>query len=48
MSCSQPDAWCHQIRLKRQGYGQVAVILSANIIAISVKYMKIKIYLVNK
>jgi len=19
MSCSQPDAWCHQMKLKRQG-----------------------------
>jgi len=36
------------MRLKRQGYGQVAVILSANIIAISFKYMENTISLVSK
>jgi len=45
MSCFQPDAWCHQTKLKRQGYGQVTVILAANIIPIGVRYMKNKICL---
>ena len=39
MSCFQPDAWCQQTKLKRQGYGQVTVIL-ATIIPIGVRYMK--------
>jgi len=48
MSCSQTDAWCHQIKLKRQGYGEIIVILAANIIPISVRYMKNKICLVSE
>ena len=47
MSCSQPDAWCHQTKLKRQGYGQVTVILAPNIIPIGVRYMTNNIYLVS-
>jgi len=35
--------WCHRIMLKRQRYGQIAVILAANINQISVGYMKNKI-----
>jgi len=31
MSYIQPDAWCHQTQLKRQGHGQITVILAANI-----------------
>jgi len=31
MSCFQSDAWCHQTKLKIQRYGQVTVILAANI-----------------
>ena len=46
MSCSQPDAWYHQTKLKRQGFGHVTVILAANIIPIGVRYMKNKICLV--
>jgi len=48
MSCFQPDAWCHQMKLKRQGYGQVTVILAVNIIPISVGYMRNKICLVRE
>jgi len=48
MSCSQPDAWCNQLKLKRQEYGQVTVILAADIIPISVWYMKHKISTVSK
>jgi len=32
LSCSQPDAWCHQMKLKREGYGQVTKILAVSII----------------
>jgi len=42
MSCSQPDAWCHQMNFKKQGYAQITVILAANIIPICVRYMKNK------
>jgi len=42
MSCFQADAWCHQMKLKRQGYAQVTVILAANIIPISVRCMKVR------
>jgi len=48
MSFFQPDAWCHQMKLKRQEYGQITVILAANIIPVSVRYMKNKICLVNE
>jgi len=48
MSCFQSDAWCHQTKLKRQRYGQVTVILAANIIPIlGVRYMKNKICIVS-
>ena len=47
MRCSQPDAWCHQM-WNRQGYGKVTIILSASIIAISVRYMKNKICFISK
>ena len=36
MTCFQSDARCHQTKLKRQRYGQVTVILAANIIPIGV------------
>jgi len=28
MSCSQPDAWCHQMKLKSEGCEQVTVLLA--------------------
>jgi len=28
MSCSQPDAWCHQVKLKSKGCEQVTVLLA--------------------
>jgi len=28
MSCSQPDAWCHQMKLKSKGCEQVTVLLA--------------------
>jgi len=31
MSYFQPDAWCYQMILKRQEYGQITVVLAANI-----------------
>jgi len=34
MSYFQPDAWCHQMMLKGQGYGQITAILAVNISAI--------------
>jgi len=42
MSCSPPNAWCHQMKLKRQGYRQIIVIVAANIILISASYAKNK------
>jgi len=44
MSRFQSDAWCHQTKLKIQRYGQVTVILAANIIPIGVRYMKNKLF----
>jgi len=28
MSCSQSDAWCHRMKLKKKGCEQVAVLLA--------------------
>jgi len=42
ISCSHPHAWCHQIQLKIQEYGQITVILAANIIPICARYIKTK------
>jgi len=39
----KPDAWRHQMMLNRQGYGQITVILAANINPIGVRYMKNKL-----
>jgi len=36
------------MKLKRQGYGQITVILAANIIPISVRYMKYNVRLVSE
>ena len=45
MSYVQPDAWCHQMMLKKLvGYGQITVILAANINPISVGYTKLKMF----
>jgi len=41
------DAWCHQMKLKRQGYGQITVILAVNI-PICVRYMNNKKSLASK
>jgi len=38
----------NQVMLKRQGHGQITVMLAANINPISVGYMKNKICLVNE
>ena len=32
MSCSQPDAWCHRMKLKSKGCEQVTVLLAVIII----------------
>jgi len=32
MSCSQPDAWCHRMKLKSKGREQVTVLLAVIII----------------
>jgi len=32
MSCSQPDAWCHRMKLKSKRCEQVAVLLAVIII----------------
>jgi len=40
MSCSQPDAWCHRMKLKSKGCEQVAVLL---VIIISFRSLKNKI-----
>jgi len=32
MSCSQPDAWCHRMKLKNKGCEQVTVLLAVIII----------------
>jgi len=43
MSYVQRDAWFRRLMLKRQGHGQIIVILAANINSINVGYMKNKI-----
>jgi len=31
MSCSQPDAWCHRMKLKSKGCEQVTVLIISSI-----------------
>jgi len=38
----------NELKMKKQGHGQVTIILAANIVPISVRYMKNKICLVSE
>jgi len=46
MSCFQPNAWYHQMNEVEEV--RPTVLLAANIIPISVRYMKNKVFLVSE